>query len=698
MSTYITGYSVFANFSIVFCAPIDALLEWRLDNIITESMNITADGLINVQTGKQRDVYGSGNKNSNLYVYFGDHVVAPPMLVANTGYDILYKNLFMISTMAAFIGDDVKTMPAYSVIVKKTSLIADGVGGKTWSTISNLNVSDTYADANPVIAMLYIMREMLQINDIYLDFDNIFTTAQTVYNEGIGCSFVMESQEDGNKWMEELEKLIDGHIAWRPATSKFQIKLIRDDYDPDLLDTITESEAKNIEFTRPGWDTLISEIILKFADRTTFESNSIKQRNPTTAGAMPFGRTETYDYMMCSNGDTATIILRRLIRKTSYPYATMKFNVSISDYSDLVIGDVIKINFPTIGVTSMVIRIVGIGGDKQDDQNLEIQAIEDEFTVSDIDISTYQVPTPPTMDYSIGTLDNIKVFDAYQEMTSSSSIIPVCTPPTGTIKGVRVYVNNVYKTIIDPDDFGYGTLDAEYAKGDFENNVKEIDDGATGFTITEVSNVLAVAATRAKFQRLGYILILGNDTDGWEAMSFQNCTDIGGGKFTLTNLMRGVMNTEIRTHAAADECWLVYIDVNTIDTISITPGSTIAVKFEAFNDYETAENTENYDYIWTVETPYPPSNLTASRVGNDITLVWEPCKRLAGANYRDPDTIVGGMEEGDTEGEWWVTWDNWTNYVVATTPTYGRTDASSQTYKVKSYLNGHFSDELSIVI
>ncbi len=157
-----------------------------------------------------------------------------------------------------------------------------------------------------------------------------------------------------------------------------------------------------------------------------------------------------------------------------------------------------------------------------------------------------------------------------------------------------------------------------------------------------------------------------------------------------------INNTTITEHKAGAKVWFSPTDAKDIENLPIiSPTPTLTFTPKNFKKARESKNISfNYDY--SIETPYPPENILAKRENNIITISWDACVHLAGANYRNIDNIVAGEDEGKTEGQWLIEWEGGSTTVDK--PIFSTEDASVHTYAITSILNGYLSLTRKITI
>ena len=695
--SFVAGYAWFASFALALSGTIDAVLEVYRDGKQVWTGNVTANATtIYVQTGVAYEPGGSGTGPSPLRIYLGTQTTADATLAAWTGWNISYKGKAIVICDDAFCGDNSHNAPALDFILKRTVLVADGVGGKTWSTQRNLNVSGNYADANPSHVILYILRNMIGVPDTMIDFDSFHACGQTLATENLGASFLMTTPQAGEHWVQEIIRTVDAAIWHDLVAGKTKMALFRNDYNPATLTELSDNHIKKLTMHRQAWDDFATETTVKYTDRTAFREASIRLKNPAARRMLGYNKPDNYSFMIISNLTALQGVMTRLTKKLFYPLLVCKFSVSRAAFPTLSVGQVIKINSTAFGISGLIVRIANIGSDSMSEQEMDIEAFQDVYGLADLAITSGSYSMATNYDWSVGAIAQARVIDAPAELTDRSAVIVAYSPPEGSPIGVRHYLSTAYAMTGSPRVFGYGVLSGSLAVGGAVQHVNVIQDGVGFYIATGSLNMIEVAATRAAFQRLKFTVAIGAGTS-WEFIGYQNCVLQVDGRYYISNLMRGLNNTAISTHSAGEEVWFFWRDANETPTLSVNPAS-VAVTLQGFNQRNNGvvKDCGAHTYGFLQEKPYPVSNLKGSRVGNDITLTWVPCKRLGLTGYRNPANFAAGNDT--PEGSWEVRWGSNVVPVTSTSSivTYSRTDAGAQTYYVRAVLDGQVSAERSV--
>ena len=230
---------------------------------------------------------------------------------------------------------------------------------------------------------------LLKLDKRVLDINSFKTCAKRLHDERLGVSFKMTRANEAKEWVEEILRTIDAVMAINPNTGLLALRLLRDDYDIKQLAYANENNIKDLKFTRKSWDSTYSSVSVKFTDRDGFKENSITAQNPAVKRTLGFERSQSIEYMAITSKTNAKKVLTRLMRRLTYPYATMKFSVSTDEFKHIGVGDVLLFSNEKLGVNNMKIRVTNVGGDSGE-QTIGIEAIEDVFALSHVNFTFEQ--------------------------------------------------------------------------------------------------------------------------------------------------------------------------------------------------------------------------------------------------------------------------------------------------------------------
>jgi hypothetical protein len=682
------GYGYFAGLAVALCGKVDALLAFKLGDETKHKANLAGSGTFTAMTGELGTTFNSGSGKSTVYFYNGEQSEPDSYLKSKTSSPIAYNNTAYFVLRQGFIGDNVSAVPNYGCIVRRTELNT----GWTKQKIGN--------DVNPAAALFYILKSMVGYPDELLDEASFQAANETLYNEGFGISFTMNQASEAKTFINEILKTIDAVIQIDALNGKMRLKLLRDDYVVSNLPAINETNSAKVTFSRRGNEELFSRITVAYKenrDNEQFVENSVTAINTAARLLIGYEKTHSVNYKMITTAENAKKALNREFKRNSYPIASVKFTCSAHHFGSLAIGDVINFSNEALGVINMPVRITAIGGDKETTQEIEISAGEDIFALGNMVIVEEQGSEGKPIEFELPDIQYTNVKDAPAEsVLNERAVLCFAAYPEGFVQFMTASDGISGQSVNVPQCY-LGTLTAPYGITD------DMDEGE-GFVIQPLTDMWNVALTDAGFQRLKGVAYIEDELIAYQFRDSQ--TD---GSYTVTHIMRGLMNTEKKVHPANARVWFIDVDANDFEALPIQ-SATPLISFCAGNmRYTTPNFNVSHNYGFSVETPYPPANVEAVRDGSAITIKWYPCVRLGGAGPRNADNIICGQDEGTYEGEWLIEW-NGGSQIIDGTPIDGaatkvgnrfefrRIDSAAKTYTIKSRLNGYLSKPKTVTI
>lgn len=275
------------------------------------------------------------------------------------------------------------TMPVIkpiSVLAKRTDKHIDG--SEMWY-LDKANVGDDDLNA---IHFLY-ERLFCKVGglgkDISLLGDSWTAAADTCYTEGYGLSNVWDwSPDDIESMIHQVEEIIDGKIYIDPATGKFEIGLVRADYDPDdpSIESFGPADfwVENMPTSSPG--TVPSKIIVKWHDKVNLQERPAFDDDIALLarqGGNPIVYEVDYSAFVC-NGPLATKIACR----SQHIFSAMPKRYTLHalrTMSHLHETSIFKMLYPALNVTSMIVRVISIDRGSLTEGDCIIDVAEDVF-------------------------------------------------------------------------------------------------------------------------------------------------------------------------------------------------------------------------------------------------------------------------------------------------------------------------------
>lgn len=212
--------------------------------------------------------------------------------------------------------------------------------------------------------------------------------ADTLFNEDLGLSMQWVRQSKVEDFIQEVLDHINGVLYVDPATGLLTPDLIRGDYDPATLDTLTPDNADLSSFSRKLWGEITNEIVVTWTNPENEQEETITVQDDASIGIQGGIISASRNYYGVRCARLAMELAYRDLASDGQPLATLKAIVDRSQYL-LRPGSVIKVTWPEKGLTDVVFRVTTVDYGRPGEPEIEVDLIEDVFGQ---DIGDYDIP------------------------------------------------------------------------------------------------------------------------------------------------------------------------------------------------------------------------------------------------------------------------------------------------------------------
>lgn len=279
------------------------------------------------------------------------------------------------------------------VLFKNFYLTANSTYLKAWSAkVKRISTGWEIAVPNPTKAEIgdgqmnpgHIIYECLTnaewgMGNPVADVDDVVFSAamDRLYDEGFGLSLVWMQQTPVEDFIQEVANHIGAQVYVNPFDGKWGIKLIRDDYDPALLDVYDDSNSELVSFERGGYHERINELTVNF-QTPEGKPSSITMHNLAAIQSAGAVISQTVDYPGIRSADLAARVCLRDLKVLSAPLSKLVIKANRYAWA-LKPGDVFKYSNDDYGLTSVVYRVIKITKGTLENPEITITATEDYF-------------------------------------------------------------------------------------------------------------------------------------------------------------------------------------------------------------------------------------------------------------------------------------------------------------------------------
>lgn len=371
-------------------------------------------------------------------------------------------------------------------------------GSSLWDNVEVI-VGDIQRDMNPA----HIIRECLTdgvwgmgYTDADIDETTFQKAADRLYDERLGMSVLWDRQVPLEDFIQEVVRQADAVLRVNRRTGKFELILVRADYDKETLLTLDPSNVQKIEeFSRPSFGELVNSVTVNFWDAQTGKEGSLSVQDIALIATQGSVINTTVQYPGVTNQSIASRLAGRDLKTLSNPLLSCTLYTN-QDARELNVGDVFKLTWPDYLVEDMVMRVTSIAYGDGRSKRIKIQAAQDIFdlpaAVMDEDQEDlWEDPSQPPTPASDRLIMEATYFDliqrlGYTPLTQELSDIPELgyflatagKPSDGVINmNLRVDSGAGYEDVGVIDFCPTGKLSAPLGKFDTAAVLTDVVDG-----------------------------------------------------------------------------------------------------------------------------------------------------------------------------------------------------------------------------
>jgi hypothetical protein len=407
-----------------------------------------------------------------------------------------------------------------------------------------------------------------------LDDASFRKAADKLYAEGFGMSILWDSAKTIEDFNAEILDTIDGVIRVNVITGKFELILIRNDYNVDELPVLDENSIVEIgRFERSAWGDGANEIVLTYKDRNESDVVLVKQN----LAAIEIQRgiiSSSQTFKGVHTKHVAELIAERELKLTSSSIAKMSIKINRLNYL-LQNGDVFVLKWKALGIEKMVCRVASIVRGEFDDGVIEIEAMEDVFglskssyTATDNNANSEFLPQLPR---AVKPIQNLRAIEASYHDLQTTVLPENLNSVIRLVDGGSTYMLAMAEQP-SAATVNYDLYASNGSGGKFQKVADDVSFNPTFRLLHDVDEMIGSFGTYgfnsppSEISEDMYIII-GDECMGIEAISPSG----------VINVKRGILDTLPQFHAIGDVGYIVSVN-NAVDRNNYAVGSTLTYK------------------------------------------------------------------------------------------------------------------------
>lgn len=434
------GYEYYMSFHFGLChGPVDSFTRFEAGDKLAWSGTITASSSgvsTNVAQVRARGLFGGkkkeGGLEGDLIVRMGEATqVADSYLVAKLGAPVPgfrgITSLIYRGALAGVIfgrgGGYIGTSPYIKPFAFTVKRVAKGwLNDAVWYSAK----AAIGAGMNPAHIVYQTLTDPewgMGLPADRIDSATFTAAADTLHAEGFGLSLMWNQQTSVEDFLKEVLNHCAGILSFDRSTGKYRFTLIRDDYVVGSLPLYGPSTISRLEsFQRQAWGETVNELTLAFTDPATLKSTAVTAHDLANVRAQGVRVSTRVDYPGITDAAIAQKVALRELAARSTPLAKVSFSVNRDLWATRK-GDVVKFEWPALGVSEMVLRVLRVSQGSLASGELEVEGIEDVFAQA---FSTYTSQPAP------GGAPADATYDPDDDTGGPSVISATTTAPPGS--------------------------------------------------------------------------------------------------------------------------------------------------------------------------------------------------------------------------------------------------------------------------
>lgn len=222
-----------------------------------------------------------------------------------------------------------------------------------------------------------------------IDQNAFLAAAQTLYNEGFGLSFVWDSDQDIEAFIEQVKVCIDASFYLNRRTGLWTLKLIRAGGTPKMV--IDTSNATLDSFSRKAMGETFNELSVSWTNPVTEEYETVVIQDPASIEAQGRVLQTTKEYVGVRTQALAIQIAQRDLQVASAQLATVEVVCNREAWA-LMPGDIVTFNWRPYGLNNMTMRVIETEQAEPGTDSIRLQLAEDVFARASGSFSGIQEP------------------------------------------------------------------------------------------------------------------------------------------------------------------------------------------------------------------------------------------------------------------------------------------------------------------
>lgn len=596
----------------------------------------------------------TGNINNNTF--FGEYENGPGGISGDFTFYSGKKTQSSDSYLINQLGNNVPYYNDISHLVWKGGYIGNNSSLSPWAFVlkriivphwAKPNMSDINGSCNAASVIYDLLTNKdygIGLSDSQINIDNFREIHETLFNEGFGVSFLINSDKNIEDIVNDVLKVIEGQININFLDGKIEIRLNREE-TPEL--TFNEDNIISLtNYSRGSLTSLINEVKIKWTDiHDNFKSKISQFQNEGSRFERDRAETTIIDYSILNNARLAQEIAYREAIPLTTPLLKCDITVNRKAYN-IKPGDVVYLQWPKLGIDNIIMRVLEVDYGTLKNSKIKLNLIQDRFGIHHSLYSESPTNYWTGIDFKALNCD-LKLIEApfffNSEDGNKNKILTFSVKPNSS--------HNNYDLLTRQSSDGYilnGVSSGFCPAGSLSLSINELSNTIELNNISDLNIVVNETEDRIK---AGYNLAVIIENDIIEFINFKEIENNSNNVYKLLNVNRALIDTIPRkfTENAKIYFFSYGFAINNNETLDNLLIRVKAITRTAnYTLEEDLASVNNITLTGIKNLPIAPSNLKINGFNYEESITTG--KELLSLTWsnRDKDIIIKNYNENTT--------------------------------------------------
>lgn len=366
--------------------PVDAITNILIGEKQAWSGNATGNTTISIN---QPELFG-GEKREGGFSGAVDVCMGGPTQTANTYLSSKLSSVFPGIPIPAFRGicglvvnkSYIGTSAYPKVWAVRTRRILQGwQTGTAWYSAAAVVDTRHMNPAHIVYQCLTDSRWGMGVDTALMDEDSFEAVADALKLENFGMSVIWNQSESIEKFVQIILDHIAGGLTLNNSTGKYELLLVRGDYDVEDLEEYDESDILQVvDYQRQGWGETVNEVTLVYTDPKTRKDTTISQQDLANIDAQGARVPQIVHMKGIQNHNVARTVLARELVSRVTPLSKVTFEINRRAWA-VRYGGLFKLFYSPRNINGTVYRVLKVGKGTLQKNSIRIEALEDIYAL-----------------------------------------------------------------------------------------------------------------------------------------------------------------------------------------------------------------------------------------------------------------------------------------------------------------------------